>query len=146
MDSGALDVHLFFVKLFGCKIIEDAEPIDLSQWAACLMERKAHPEVTLHFAHRPFRAREALAFESDVYMIRRRGHDRIDGAMWGYVACPLAVKVCYITVGAPLFSPGQSWHPNKQRRYIHFSPYRGAIEPIPGRAFEISAAGEASRN
>jgi hypothetical protein len=33
IEGGSLDVHLFFVKLFGCKIVEDGESKDLSTWA-----------------------------------------------------------------------------------------------------------------
>lgn len=137
IESGALDVHLFFVKLFGCKIVEDGDSIDLSTWATCLMKRQTHPEVTLLLANASSCIRGVLAFQSDVYKMWHRAPHRLDGAMWGYVVRPIAVKVAYIRGAAPLFSPGHPWHPSQRRRYVRFSPYRGAIEPIPGCAVEL---------
>lgn len=134
-QSAALDVHLFFLKLFGCKIVQDQEPIDVSTIAACILTRQAHPEISLYLAN-GWRDRRILAFESDVYKMWHRVPRRLDGALWGYVVRPIAVKVCLIRIGVPLYSSGYPWHPSRPRQFLRLSPYRGAIEPIPGKAVE----------
>jgi hypothetical protein len=136
LESGALNVHLFFLKLFGCKAVQDREPIDISTLATCLMDNKAHPEISLYVANSASRTRGILAFESDVYKMWHQAPRRLDGALWSYVVPPIAVKVCYIRTGAPLFSRGHPWHPSQRRQFVRLSPYQGAIDSIPGRAVE----------
>lgn len=134
-ERATLDVHLYFLKLFGCKVVQDQEPIDLPTLAACLMNRQAHPEISLYVANGS-RDRQILTFESDVYKMWHQAPRRLDGALWGYLVRPIAVKVCLIRTGAPLYSPGHPWHPSRPRRFVRLSPYREAIEPIPGKAVE----------
>jgi hypothetical protein len=45
--AAALEVHLFFVKLFGCKIYEGGAQIDLNPFSQALLTRTAHPEISL---------------------------------------------------------------------------------------------------
>jgi hypothetical protein len=70
------------------------------------MKRQAHPEVTLYLANGSSRTRGVLAFQSDVYKVWHRQPRRLDGAMWGYVVRPMAVKVAYTRAGAPLLNLG----------------------------------------
>jgi hypothetical protein len=115
--------------------VQDHEPIDVSYLATCIMTRQSHPEISLYMANGS-RVRGVFAFESDVYKMWHREPHRLDGALWGYVVRPIAVKVCYIRTGTPLFSPGYPWHPSRPRRFVRLSPYWGTVEPIPGQAVE----------
>lgn len=40
-----LDVHLYFVKLFGCAIVENSVAISLSDFRSSLLNRSAHPNI-----------------------------------------------------------------------------------------------------
>ena len=44
-----LNVHLYFIKLFGCMIASSKAPIDLAPFAMALMSAKAHPDFYLKF-------------------------------------------------------------------------------------------------
>lgn len=44
-----LRVHLYFVKLFGCRIIDEEIPIDIKGFSSSIMNGKAHPCVFLKF-------------------------------------------------------------------------------------------------
>lgn len=45
-----LDVHLFFLKLFGCLIVEHSIPIDISIFSNSLKNGEAHPKVYISFS------------------------------------------------------------------------------------------------
>lgn len=128
----ALRVHLFFVKLFGCKVLEDGIAIDLEPFAKALTECQPHPEVAILIADSTDRAQLALAYDSDVYLIRNQA-EVLHGAAWIYKIHPIAIKVAYIKAGAPLRVPGYRCHPNAPGKIVKLSPYRGATEPVAGR-------------
>ena len=129
-----IDVHLYFVKLFGCKLRADAIPVDLSSFSRALMERRAHPEVRLFVADGHIAPGQILAYDSDVSRLSDVS-GRVDSALWMYLMAPVAIKVNYLRAGSPLkLPPGTPWHPTQQRKNVYLSPYRGDSEPIPGLA------------
>ena len=44
-----LNVHQFFVKAFGCLVIEGSLPVDIGGFAGAIMNNRAHPLVHLKF-------------------------------------------------------------------------------------------------
>src|SRR5205823_5717191 len=44
-----LSVHLYFLKLFGCQIVEGSIPIDIESFARAIRDGKAHHDVYLGF-------------------------------------------------------------------------------------------------
>jgi hypothetical protein len=65
--SAALGVHLYFLKVFGCKILEDNIAVDLAPFSKALMGRTAHPEVSLLIADDRHGKGKFLFYDSDVY-------------------------------------------------------------------------------
>ena len=134
--ANALNVHLYFLKLLGCKARQDGEPLPVDEFAACIMANRPHPDVSLYLAPAAI-PRRVLAFDGDVYKQWNRDANRLDGAMWGYVVRPIAVKVTFIRAGTPLYMRGHPWHPSQPRRFVRLSPYHGGIEPIQGLARDV---------
>jgi hypothetical protein len=52
-NKSMLDVHLFFVKLFGCAIIEHDIPIDITGFSEAIMNQKPHPLIHLAMSPSP---------------------------------------------------------------------------------------------
>lgn len=129
--ASALNVHLYFVKLFGCKVIDDRAPSDVASLSAALMFGAPHPEISLQISAAP--DANIVMAESNVYKMWNERRE-LHGAHWMYVAPPVAVKVCYIKAGAPLFCAGSQWHPSKGGKTIKLSPYTSEIQPHYGRA------------
>jgi len=44
-----LNVHLYFVKLFGCRIVESGIPIDIEAFSQAILMGKPHPHLFLEF-------------------------------------------------------------------------------------------------
>jgi hypothetical protein len=129
--KATLNVHLYFVKVFGCKIVEDKIGIDLAPFSKALMEGTAHPEVGVLVADDRVGEGKVLHFDSDVHTMTEKGGE-LHGAMWMYNLSPVAIKVAYIKMGARLNAPGHPWHPSKPTKIVKLGPYIGATEPIAG--------------
>lgn len=126
----AVDVHLFFLKHFGLKILEENVQLDLTSFADALCNRTPHPEITLYVAEAP---RNVLAWNTTVFTWTGEKSKRVAGATWWYIIAPIAIKVVYILSGAPLMqAAGNPWHPTTRRRIIYLSPLAGIAEPVPG--------------
>jgi hypothetical protein len=134
-ETGAqlVRLHLYFVKIFGCKLLEDSVPFDLHSLAEALVNGRPHPDIGLNFADSPFADGEAIAYQSDVNTMGN-GCGELHGLIWLYLIHPVAVKVSYIKSGAPLYVPGDRWHPLSGKTMIRLSPFKGGTEPIDGLA------------
>ena len=128
--TAALHVHLYFVKLFGCKLHADLVPVDLAPFSRALLTGTAHPEISLTVAEHPVGDR-ILAYDSEVHTMRDRGGD-LHGALWAYVVREAAIKIGYIRAGAALHVVGHPWHPSRPGKIVKLSAYRGATEPDAG--------------
>lgn|GEM_PF-683218 len=130
--DAALQVHLYFVKLFGCKLKADSIPISLVSFSKALLTSTAHPEVSILIADKYIGA-VALSFESDVFTLRSVETKQIHGAVWAYVIQPVAIKVSYVKAGAPVIPPrGYPWHPSRPVKRVKLSPYDSITEPKAG--------------
>jgi len=72
--AAALNVHLYFVKVLGCKLVEDKIKVELGPFSRALMERAAHPEVSLLIADDPVGEGKILFFESFALNKQRNLH------------------------------------------------------------------------
>jgi len=102
-----LGVHLFFVKLFGCLIVEHAVPLDVQPFADAILRGVAHPKVHLAFwAHPPRkRAGRTPVFVSKV-------GDILQYAGWVYVLDHIAVNVVYLESPQRRKDLVHAWHPS----------------------------------
>lgn len=132
VESAAVKVHLYFVKLLGCKLLADGIAVNLQSFASALLERRPHREVTLLVANSLVPAGQMISYNSDVSVLRQG--DEVYSAMWMCLVHPVAVKVCYLKAGMPVRAPeGFPWHPARQRKIVKLSPYKGDTQPIVAR-------------
>jgi hypothetical protein len=47
VKSSMLDVHLYFAKLFGCRIVEHRIPINITPFLEAILQQKPHPKLFL---------------------------------------------------------------------------------------------------
>lgn len=117
--QGMRYVHLYFVKLFGCLVVEGEIPIDLAPFAAALTEGRPHPHLYLAFGHLPLPV--VAAGGSDVETAQLGG--RVAFASWLYHVGDLAVNVMYAQPGEQREGLKPAWHPRmgaKRLAFAHF--------------------------
>ena len=129
--AAALNVHLFFLKLFGCKLHEEGNGIDLTPFSKALLTSTAHPEVNITIANSVVGENSVLMYDSEVHTMSTQGGE-LHGAVWLYLVHPVAVKVGYIKGGARLHVVGHPWHPTRPGKIVKLSPFKGATEPDAG--------------
>ena len=128
----ALNVHLFFVKLLGEKLLADEIAVDQGSFIAAARNQTPHPDVTVLIADARVASGQLLSHDSAVSLLRQG--DVVLSALWTYWNYPVAVKMCYLGHGAPVRAPaGFPWHPMRQRKIVKLSPYKGDTQPVVAR-------------
>jgi hypothetical protein len=117
-----LDVHLYFVKLFGCHIVENRIPIDIGSFAEAVLNGTAHPRVFIAIGPTTFSEGKKIAGWSEIH-----GAQTDDGrcifAQWFYHVDNVAVLVMYAEPGPRWARLSQAWHPNTQGRLLQLASF-----------------------
>ncbi|MCH9808091.1 MAG: hypothetical protein K0U74_10180 [Alphaproteobacteria bacterium] len=123
-----IDVHLFFIKLFGCMLTEATAngydvPIDIAPFSEAIMTGRPHPEVLLQFG-----ICDGIVGRTDLHCWKTDEEAVIAG--WLYQLDRIAVSVVFAQAGR--WEPSADfWHPrsptNSKRfriadfRYAHLA-------------------------
>jgi hypothetical protein len=111
-----LNVHLFFVKLFGCKIVEDGVPIDTSQFSACLQQGVAHDSIYIAIGNTPATVNHKCAAVTPITAVNQS--DTSVFATWLYIIDVIAVNVTYSIVPGNQEALRGMWHPSTSGKLL----------------------------
>lgn len=101
-------VHLYFVKLFGCRIVEDGVPIDISSFQTALLRSKSQKNIYLAIGPRPGNIDHKYAGLTPVQSLNINGDSAF--ATWLYMIDQIAVNIIYVT---------KYRHPNVMENTFH---------------------------
>jgi hypothetical protein len=118
--NNALNVHLFFVKLFGCRIVEYSVPIDIAPFSESIMESKPNPFVFLIFK-KAFGSKIQTAALSAIH-VENTGN-RVNVAGWVYTVGDLSVEILYSPRGPSNQFLKNTFHPNCRHKYVDFEDF-----------------------
>jgi hypothetical protein len=118
--QGMRNLHLYFVKLFGCQIVEGDIPIDISPFAKSILERKPNSNLFLSFGQIST-LQVAVAGGSDVYTDIFNG--QVVFASWIYQVGDLYVNVMYAVPSQNRHGLQVAWHPHMGSKRISFSKF-----------------------
>ncbi len=88
-----LEVHLYFIKVFGCIIVENDAPIITSVFADCILNRKAHKQIFIAFGKNPSTSKINHAGYTPIHSVNENNISVF--ASWGYIVDNIAVNVIY---------------------------------------------------
>ena len=111
-----LDVHLFFLKLFGCLIADNAIPLDIRQFADAILNETPHPNVYLSFLAVSHPGIRQCAAISPVQT--EKFNEQVGAANWSYFLGPLAVNVTYALAVRANTKEVHLWHPSSSAKCI----------------------------
>lgn len=118
----SLNVHLYFVKLFGCRIVEANVPISIGKFSEALLNGCVHDEVFLVLSATPFLPNHKLA---QVTEIQARNVESVtDKAAWIYTVGELSIQVGYLAKTATDILWPQAWHPSWSSKILKFGKSR----------------------
>ena len=126
-----LNVHLYFVKLFGCHIAGNNIPIDIKGFAAAIMKGKPHPDVYLKFGcGRLFNGKPLLGM-TDMWITPAPPGRLSTFATWFYDLEFVGINVLYAKPGEKREGLVGAWHPRKGGNSLTMADYR---EPLRTRS------------
>lgn len=103
-----LDVHLFFVKLFGCIIIDNGLPIDIVPFSEAIMCQKPHPKVYIAFGP----ALDLGTGSTDMHVAINNLNGKCAFATWFYIVGSVLVNVVYAEPNERRQGLIDAWHPS----------------------------------
>ncbi len=116
--QNVLNVHLYFVKLFGCRIVEETVPIDIESFSKAIMTGKANPNVFLLFKKWNLQGSSKSAILTSIQSINDK--NKCISASWMYTVGNLIVEIFYTPVKPPDPIFKYSLHPTFIDRMINF--------------------------
>jgi hypothetical protein len=122
-----LNVHQFFVKAFGCLVIEGSLPVDIGGFAGAIMNNRAHPLVHLKFGV-PSASTRVTAGRSDVWALPPGADGRSNFISWFYDLPHVWVLVMFAAPGERRDGLVGAWHPSAGGKTITMADFRYADE------------------
>lgn len=117
---GMRNLHLYFVKLFGCQIVEGGIPINIASFAKAILEGRPHPNLFLAFGHIS-NMPVSVAGGSDVHVDLLNG--QVVFASWIYQVGDLCVNVMYAVPGENRQGLQMAWHPHQGSKRLSFCKF-----------------------
>jgi len=111
VKKSLLNVHLYFVKLFGCRIIEDGVPIDITPFQKSLLHKKSHKNIYIAIGPRPGKVAHKYAGLTPIESLNINGGSAF--ATWLYMIDQLAVNIIYVTKYRHPNIMENTFHPDK---------------------------------
>jgi len=121
-----LNVHLYFVKLFGCHIAGNAIPIPLDRFARALISGTAHPNVYLRFG--TMRGQDHVGMTDMRLALFAGGGPAF--ATWFYEIGPISVNVMFAAPGERRRGLIDSWHPAHNTDKLIMADFNDAAEAL----------------
>lgn len=117
---GMRNVHLYFVKAFGCLVVEGGIALDIFEFSEAILKGRPHPNLYLRFGRSPDMP-VVVAGGSDVHA------DLVDGkvavASWLYQVGALTVSVIYAADGEHRQGMEQAWHPKFGAKRLSYAAF-----------------------
>ncbi len=105
--SSAKCMHLFFVKLFGCRVIENNINVDTTSFSEALIKNTIHRNIFIAFHREPSDIDYAEVTKMHVQYI----NGKVSSAFWHYYIGDFLIRVLYLTnIDKARFEYG-SWNP-----------------------------------
>ena len=117
-----LNVHLYFVKLFGCRIVESGAPIDTGAFSEALLNQKANNDIFIAFGQRPGKVAHKYAGLTPIQSTDIDGVSAF--ATWLYMIDNLAVNVIYAPKNRAAGVMKNTWHPEKPNNIIRIKAFK----------------------
>lgn len=117
-----LNVHLYFVKLFGCLIEEHNIPIDITPFAYAIKTRTAHKSIYLAFGPRLGTVKHKFAGVTPIDAVNKAGVTVF--ASWFYIVGDIAVDIIYSDDAEYMRVIRNYWHPNNAGKILRLSQFK----------------------
>jgi hypothetical protein len=105
-----LNMHLYFVKMMGCCLVEVSVPIDLVPFSRAILDNRAHPDLYLRFGRGKLMGHQQHVGLSDLVALKR--NDVTVCAVCIYTVGPVAAQMFYWRADEAPATARASWDEN----------------------------------
>ena len=120
--KSAIEVQLYFAKIFGCLIVEHNIPIDLRTFSTAIITESAHPHLYLSFILRPEAANRKDAAITPIQAVMR--NDVPVFASWYYRLGGLIVDVVYSIDSEFMNIVKNYFHPHISKKLVRLGSFK----------------------
>ena len=120
-----LNVHLYFVKVFGCHIAGNDIPIDVTGFSNAIMNEEAHPYVYLKFGGGQVFAGKPITGMSDIWLASASYGGSTTFATWFYDVDGIGINVMFAIDGEKRRGLVGAWHPRQGTTRLTMADYCG---------------------
>jgi hypothetical protein len=113
-----LNVHLYFLKLFGCHVVTANIPIDIDAFATAINQGRAHPNVYLKFGVGLSFGNGEFTGMSDMHADIRKDDGKCAFATSLYGVQGLGVQVMFAAQGEKREGLVGAWHPRDRNKLL----------------------------
>lgn len=116
VKKNSLYFHLYFVKLFGCRIADENLPIDIDQFSVSVREGVPHENIYLTFNYRTLNnIKSFYAGQSEIHGKEYSG--KCEAASWYYTLGELDVQISWF-LNKPIRNIPKAWHPSNRGKIV----------------------------
>jgi len=119
VEKSMLNVHLYFIKIFGCLIKEHNVPIPLAPFSNAIMQGAAHPQVYMGFGYREKVRKNNIVLLTKIESITSEG--KVHFANWQYWVRNVFVDVIYSIDENYMKIVREFWHPDNTQKILKLS-------------------------
>ncbi len=121
IDDSMRDVQLFFVKLFGCRIVEHGIPIDIKSFSTSFLKRDIHSDIFISIGRMRSGENVDVVSMSDIQAVNVG--NTVVCARWIYLIGELAVEVVYDTNRLNKKMLRRCWTPKNHGCKLHIHKF-----------------------
>ena len=112
--ASAISMHLYFVKLFGCRIVENNIKINTASFSEALINNTIHRNVFIAFHREPSDIDYAEVTKIDVQYI----NGEVPSAFWHYYIGDFLIRILYLAKPGKARLKYGSWNPVDLKRSL----------------------------
>ena len=109
-----INVHLYFVKLFGCLIQENNIPINLKPFSNAILNNRDHENIYIAICPKL----TGVTGYTDLVISKDQITGRTVFAVWYYEFCKFCVRVMFVEPNQSRKGLSCAWHPLTVNKYI----------------------------
>jgi hypothetical protein len=123
-----LNVHLYFVKLFGCHITEHSIPIDIAPFSKAILTNSAHGNVFLAFGNSVNVTNRKIAGMTPIQAIEKNGSPVF--AAWFYIVGNVAIEILFAIDHRLIPRNLNAIHPSDPSKSLRLTKFKGGTDQI----------------
>lgn len=117
-----LNVHLYFVKAFGCKVVESGAPLPVKEFSKALIDGKAYNCIHIGLGENFTESSINHASQTEIHSVNV-GEESVF-ASWMYIVDKIAVNVIYADKYKNPNVMKNTWHPDAITKILKLKKYK----------------------